>query len=141
MEQLREPFQITAAKRLEPGDRLHSSQESISTPDSQLVKRLSIRSEQPYKQDKQKGNTISECDLTTNWLRQQPDIDVVMVPFGSTRDQHGRRLETRPDPFHQLVAALALPPAGSRLSTRSLNQQPIAWGSAPTDRSGSHSRR
>lgn len=100
---------------------------------TQLVKRLSIRSDFPSYVDKvMKGNTISECDLITlfGWLRQQPDIDVVMVPFGSTRDQHGRRLETRPDPFHQLVAALALPPAViTRCKpARSLNQQPGRLG-------------
>ena len=100
---------------------------------TQLVKRLSIRSDFPPYVDKvMKGNTISECDLITlfGWLRQQPDIDVVMVPFGSTRDQHGRRLETRPDPFHQLVAALALPPAViTRCKpARSLNQQPGRLG-------------
>lgn len=49
-----------------------------------------------------------------------------MIPFASARDQHGKVIQRRGDPFEQFAQALGLPPATiSRLQlAKAINQQP-----------------
>ena len=102
---------------------------------TQLVKRLSVRCDfSTYIEKVMKGNTISECDLITlfGWLKQSPGVEAVMIPFGTTRDQQGHPLPSRPDPFRQLLHELALPEVmiSQCKSAPSLNQQPGRLGVA-----------
>ena len=102
---------------------------------TQLVKRLAVRSDfATYTTRVMRGNTVSECDLITlfNWLIGLPDVEKVMIPFGASRDHHGRRCSTRPDPFLQVAEQLALPEAViSRCKPApSRNQQPGRLGVA-----------
>ena len=102
---------------------------------TQLVKRLAVRCDfTTYTAGVMRGNTISECDLITlfGWLTGLPEIERVMIPFGASRDHHGRGHSKRPDPFRQLSEELALPEAViSRCKPApSRNQQPGRLGVA-----------
>lgn len=102
---------------------------------TQLVKRFNVQSDFPtYAEKVMQGKTFSECDLITlfGWLMNQTEIDSTMIPFGSARDQHGLTLLKRPDPFQQLLSALAVPEKAVRQcqQARSLNQQPGRMGVA-----------
>ena len=102
---------------------------------TQLVKRLSVRCDfSTYVEKVMKGNTISECDLITlfGWLKQSPEVEAVMIPFGTTRDQQGHPLPSRPDPFQQLLREFALSEAviSQCKPAPSLNQQPGRLGVA-----------
>ena len=79
-------------------------------------------------------DTMSECDLRTlfGWIEQDPLIETAMIPFGSALDPSGAVLQTRPDPYGQLITALNLPVdvVNQSRKARSLNQQPGRLGVA-----------
>lgn len=102
---------------------------------TQLVKRLTVQGDfKSYVTRVMNESTISECDLMTlfGWLKNDPSIDSVMVPFGSTLDRNGQSVQTRPDPYKQLLAELPLPAklADQSRPARSRNQQPGRLGVA-----------
>ena len=102
---------------------------------TQLVKRLTVQGDfKSYVTRVMNESTISECDLMTlfGWLKNDPAIDSVMVPFGSTLDRNGQSVQTRPDPYEQLLAELPLPAklADQSRPARSRNQQPGRLGVA-----------
>ena len=102
---------------------------------TQLVKRLKVHIDfKSYVTKVMNENTISECDLMTlfSWLKEEPSIETVMIPFGSTLNLNGRSIRERPDPYEQLLAELPLPAKLAEQSrpARSRNQQPGRLGVA-----------
>jgi len=102
---------------------------------TQLVKRLALPIDfETYITRVMNEDTTSECDLLAlfGWIEQDPQIQTVMIPFGSALDPNGAAIKTRPDPYGQLLAALDLPGAVLEKSqpASSLNQQPGRLGVA-----------
>ena len=110
---------------------------------TQLVKRLTVHGDfKSYVSRVITESTISECDLMTlfGWLVDHVSVETVMIPFGSALDCHGRSIQTRPDPYEQLLAELPLPAKVAKQSrpARSKNQQPGRLGVALARAIGTH---
>ena len=102
---------------------------------TQLVKRLTVQVDfESYVTRVMNESTISECDLMTlfGWLKKAPEIETVFIPFGSSLDRNGRSIQTRPDPYEQLLGELPLLKkiANQSRPARSRNEQPGRLGVA-----------